>query len=253
MILLATTSPDYLMPNTACQVQYKLGAPNCMAVDVTAACTGFVYALAIANQFIMTGVYKNILVLGAEIIHNFVDYSDRETCILFGDGAGAAILSRSHSEESSKIYSQHLHAEGSLSDLLYIEKGGSQTPFKKGDIIGEDNFIKMKGRDIFKNAVRTMSQCCKEALEFNKMSADEISWIVPHQANTRIIEAVAKHFGISMDKVIDVIEDMGNTSAATIPIALDTAIRDGRIQRDQNLLLTAFGAGLTSGSLLLKY
>lgn len=253
MILVATVSPDQPMPNTACILQHKLGAGECMAVDISAACTGFVYGLSIADQFIRTGTYKNILVVGAEVLHRYVNYKDRETCILFGDGAGAAVLSRAKEEEDSKIYSVHLHADGSISDLFVLPAGGSAIPFSERVLKEELHYVRMKGREIFKHAVRTMSHACDEALEHNNMSADEVSWIIPHQANLRIIEAVAKHFKIPMDKVVVEIEDTANTSAATVIIALDRAIRDGRIQRGQNILLTAFGAGITSGSVLLKF
>lgn len=253
MILVATVSPDQPMPNTACILQHKLGAKDCMAVDVSAACTGFVYALSIADQFIRTGTYKNILVVGAEILHRYVNYKDRETCILFGDGAGAAIVSRARDDEDSQVFSVHLHADGSISDLFVLPAGGSAIPFSERVLNENLQYVKMKGREIFKNAVRTMSQCCEEALEANNMKPEEVSWVIPHQANLRIIEAVAKHFGIPMEKVVVEIEDTANTSAATVIIALDRAIRDGRIQRGQNLLLTAFGAGITSGSVLMRY
>lgn len=253
MILVATVSPDQPMPNTACILQTKLGARDCMAVDISAACTGFVYGFAIADQFIRSGTYKNVLVVGAEILHRYVSYKDRDTCILFGDAAGAAIISRAEETEDSKVYSVHLHADGSISDLFVLPAGGSAIPFTQRVLDEDLQYVKMKGREIFKHAVRTMSQSCDEALIANKMSPEEISWIVPHQANLRIIEAVAKHFGIPMDKVVVEIEDMGNTSAATVIVALDRAIRDGRVQRGQNVLLTAFGAGITSGSLLMRY
>ncbi len=252
-ILVATVSPDQPMPNTACVLQAKLKARSCMAVDLSAACSGFVYSLAVANQFIQTGAMKNILVVGAEVLHHFVNYQDRETCILFGDAAGAAIVSRSSEKQTSKIYSHHLHADGNIGDLFVLPAGGSALPFSQEVLNQNLQFVRMKGREIFKHAVRTMSQCCEEALVTNGFSADDISWVIPHQANIRIIEAVAKNFGISMDKVVIEIEDLGNTSAATVIVALDRAIADGRIRRGQKLLLTAFGAGITSGSLLLEY
>jgi len=253
MILVATVSPDQPMPNTACVLQHKLGARDCMAVDISAACTGFVYGLSIADQFIRSGTYRNILVVGAEVLHRYVNYKDRETCILFGDGAGAAILSRANETEDSQIYSVHLHADGSISDLFVLPAGGSAIPFSERVLRENLQFVRMKGREIFKHAVRTMAQSCDEALEHNKMKPEDVSWVIPHQANLRIIEAVAKHFKIPMDKVVVEIEDTANTSAATVIIALDRAIRDGRIQRGQNLLLTAFGAGITSGSILMRY
>lgn len=252
-ILIATTSPDQLMPNTACVLQHKLGARDCMALDISAACTGFVYALSIANDFIANGSYKTILVVGAEILTRLINYKDRDTCILFGDGAGAMIVTRAEENQSSQIYSHHLHADGNISDLFVFPMGGSAHPYTHENIDNNLHYMKMKGREIFKNAVRTMSQCCGEALEFNKMSGNDVDWMIPHQANLRIIEGVAKHFGISMDKVINIIANMGNTSAATVPIAFDTAVRDGRIKRGNNCMLAAFGAGITSGSILLRY
>ena len=252
-IILGTVSPDQIMPNTACVLQKKLGAGDIFSLDISAACSGFVYGLAIADQFIRTGPYKHILVVGAEVLTRIVNYKDRNTCILFGDGAGAAIASRAEQGEESQIFSHHLHADGGISDLFELPGGGSKHPINQECLDQELQFVRMKGREIFKHAVRTMSQACKEALEFNDMPADQVNWVIPHQANTRIIEAVARHFGISMDKVVVEIKDMGNTSAATVPVALDRAVRDGRIQRGHNLLFTAFGAGITSGSLLMRF
>lgn len=253
MILFATVSPDEIMPNTACNLQKKLGARDCMAVDISAACTGFVYGISIADQFIKTGVYKNILVVGAEHLHHMVNYKDRDTCILFGDGAGAAILSRSKENEDSDILSIDLRADGTIGDLFILPGGGSKIPVSHEMINEGLQYVRMKGREIFKHAVRTMSDCCSAALDQAGMSADEVSWVVPHQANIRIIEAVAKHFGLPMERMVVEIEDMGNTSAATVIVSLDRAIKDGRIKRGQNILLTAFGAGITSGSVLLRY
>jgi 3-oxoacyl-[acyl-carrier-protein] synthase III len=253
MILVATVSGDQVMPSTACVLQHKLGARNVMALDISAACSGFVYGLSVADQFIKTGHYRNILVVGAEVLHPYVNYKDRETCILFGDGAGAAVITRAEADDTSYILSTHMHADGEISDLFVLPAGGSAIPFSQDVLDKGLQYVRMKGREIFKHAVRTMSQSCNEALTANGMSADEVSWVIPHQANVRIIEGVASHFGIPMNKVIVAIEDMGNTSAATIPVAFDQAVRDGRIQRGQNILLTAFGAGITSGSVLLRF
>jgi 3-oxoacyl-[acyl-carrier-protein] synthase-3 len=253
MIIFATVSPDYPMPSSACELQRKLGARNVMAFDLSAACSGFLYGVQIADQFIKTGMHKNILVVGAEILHNWVNFKDRQTCILFGDAAGAAIISRAPENSKSYIMSSHMFAEGDLADLLLIPAGGSKMPNTAATVEQGLNKLVMKGREIFKHAVRTMSHCCDVALEANSLSKDDVDWVIPHQANTRIIEAVAKHFEISMDKVIVEIADMGNTSAATIPVALDRAIRDGRVSRGQNILMTAFGAGLTSGSVMMRF
>lgn len=253
MILVATVSGDQIMPNTACVLQQKLGAKDCAALDISAACSGFLYGFSIADQFIKTGHSKNILLIGAEVLHRFVDYTDRNTCILFGDAAGAAVLTRASDDQDSKVYSSHLHADGSISDLFVLPGGGSAIPFSQNVLDEKLHYVRMNGREIFKHAVRTMSKACDEALAANKMNAEEVDWVIPHQANTRIIEAVAKHFGISMDKVVVEIEKMGNTSAATVIVALDKAIKSGKVKRGQNVLLTAFGAGITSGSLLMRY
>lgn len=252
-IIVATVSPDQVMPSTACVLQHKLGTKNIMALDLSAACSGFVYALAVADQFIRTGPYKNILVVGGEVLHRFVNYKDRDTCILFGDGAGAMIASRAEPGESGEIFSHHLHAEGSIGELFVLPAGGSKIPFSQ-EVLDEGlHYVRMKGREIFKHAVRTMSQCCQEALDFNEMKSQDIDWVIPHQANLRIIEAVGKHFGLPTEKMLIGIENMGNTSAATVPVVFDQAVRDGRIQRGQIVLMTVFGAGITSGSLLMRY
>lgn len=252
-ILLATATPDYPMPNTACLVQHKLGIQNCPSLDMSAACSGFVYALSIANQFIQTGSYKNILVIGAEILHNFVNYTDRNTCILFGDGAGAAIVSQNQTSDDSGIRSYHLDADGSQSKLLEIPAGGSAQVITPEVLKAHGHCVVMKGKELFKEAVYSMNQRCVEALEKNQLKAEDIDWIIPHQANTRIINAVAKQLNVPLEKVINEIKDMGNTSAATVPMALDIAVKDGRIKKGHWVLLVAFGSGLTSGSVLLKY
>lgn len=253
MILVATVSGDHQMPSTAAFVQAKLGAKNVMSLDINAACSGFLYGISIADQFIRTGMYKNILVIGAELLTRYMNYKDRETCILFGDGAGAWVVSRTSVDDKNVIESSHLHADGTLADLLILPSGGSKIPQSHEAIDKGLNFMAMKGREIFKNAVRTMAVCCQEALEQNKMSPDQVDWIVPHQANKRIIEAVADQFKFPMEKVIVYVQETGNTSAASIPLAFDWAVQNGKIKRGQTILLTAFGAGLTSGSLLMRY
>ena len=253
LILVATLSGDYKMPATACVVQAKLGAKNVMSFDLNAACTGFVYGLIVADQFIKTGFYKNILVVGAETLTRIISYKDRDTCILFGDGAGAFIVSRAEENESNVILTGHAHAEGAHAELLWAPGGGTKTPFSQKVLDEGSHFMKMNGKEIFKNATRTMATCCKEALEATNMTADQIDWIVPHQANSRITEAVANLLKFPMEKVISTVHETGNTSAASIPIAFDMAYRDGRIKRGQTILLTAFGAGLTSGSIILKF
>ena len=253
MIIVATVSGDQVMPSTACVLQAKLGCKDVMAFDLSAACSGFVYALSVADQFIRSGMYKNILVVGGEVLHRFVNYKDRDTCILFGDGAGAWILSRADESQDNIIYSSHLHADGSLGELFQLAAGGSKIPITATILENDQQYMTMKGREIFKNAVRTMSQCCSEVLEHNKIPASSVDWVIPHQANRRIIEAVADHFKIPLEKVIIRLAETGNTSAASIPIAVEMGKQEGQIKRGQTILLTAFGAGLTSGSLLFKY
>jgi 3-oxoacyl-[acyl-carrier-protein] synthase-3 len=253
LIVFCTVSPDQVMPSAACVMQAKLGCRPIMAFDLSAACSGFVYGVSVADQFIRTGMYKHVLVIGAEVLHRFVNYKERDTCILFGDGAGAAVISRAEAGDQNVILSSHLHSDGTLGDLFVLPAGGSALPFSQKVLDEELQFVRMKGREIFKHAVRTMSQCCQEALDANGMSKADVQWVIPHQANNRIIEAVAKHFEIPMQNVIVTVHETGNTSAATVPVALDVGIRDGRIKRGDVVLLTAFGAGLTSGSVLLRY
>ncbi|MCE3009951.1 MAG: ketoacyl-ACP synthase III [Proteobacteria bacterium] len=253
LLIVATVTGDQVMPSTACVLQNKLGLKNIPAFDLSAACSGFIYSLSVADQFIKTGQYKTILIVGAEIIHRFVNYEDRETCILFGDGAGAFVLTRAEENDANYVMSTHMRAEGALGELFVLPAGGSKIPFSQDVLENKTQFVKMKGREIFKNAVRTMSSTCHEALEKNQIAPEKVDWLVPHQANMRIMEAVADHFGFPKEKVISVVHEMGNTSAATIPVAFDMAVQDGRIQRGQTILLTAFGAGLTAGSALLRY
>ena len=253
MIIVATVSGDQVMPSTACVLQAKLGCRPIVAFDITAACSGFVYALTIADQFIKTGMYRHVLVVGAEVLHHFVDYKDRETCILFGDAAGAWIVSRAEETDPNIIMSSHLHADGTCGDLFVLPAGGSRMPFTQKILEDGSHYVRMKGREIFKNAVRTMTQCCHEALDHNKISPDEIDWLVPHQANVRILESVADHFKFPKERVVIELHETGNTSAASIPVAFDIARNKGNIKRGQLILLAAFGAGLTSGSVLLRY
>lgn len=253
MIIVGTVTGDRQMPSTACYLQSKLGCGNIMAFDLNAACSGFLYGISIADQFIRTGVYKNILVVGAEVLHRFVNFKDRETCILFGDGAGAWVLSQAKAGETQIIESTHMHADGNLAELLTLPGGGSLMPQSQEVLDNNLHFVSMKGREIFKNAVRTMALCCKEALAANNITADQVDWVVPHQANKRIVEAVADHLEFPMERMIVYLHETGNTSSASIPLAFDWAQKNGKIKRGQTILLTAFGAGLTSGSVLLRY
>ncbi|MFN8944001.1 MAG: beta-ketoacyl-ACP synthase III [Pseudobdellovibrionaceae bacterium] len=253
MIIVATVSPDQVMPSTACVLQEKLKCRNIMGFDISAACSGFVYALSVADQFVRTGFHKHVLVIGAEVLHRFVNYKDRETCILFGDGAGAWIVSQAGPNDLNIILSSHLRTDGNLGDLFVLPAGGSKIPFSQ-EVMDQDlHYVKMKGREIFKHAVRTMVQVCQDALAVNDHTSDQVDWIIPHQANARILQSVAEHFNIPMEKVIMYLHETGNTSAASIPIAFELARIEGKIKRGQTILLTAFGAGITSGSLLMRY
>lgn len=252
-ILYATVSPDHVMPNTACVLQEKLGAKKAAALDISAACSGFVYGLSIADAFIKTGQFKNILLVGAEVLSPMVNWEDRGTCILFGDGAGVALLGRSTAEQTSQVYSTHLYADGWLKDYFIVPAGGTARPISHEVIDQKQHLMQMKGKEIFKVAVKMLADCAVEALEKNGFTLDDLDWMVPHQANLRIIEAVAKRLGFPMEKVIVNMNEYGNTSAATVPTALDGAIRDGRIKRGQLVMCNVFGAGLTYGSALVRY
>ena len=248
LIIIGTTSPDLIFPNIATIVQERLGIRGCAAFSIEAACTGFIYALTTADKFIRAGEANCALVIGAEIITKLVDWSDRTTCVLFGDGAGAVIVKPSNEEG---IISTHLGADGQYRDLLYYPVGVGQNLEKAG--IVEEARIMMKGNEVFKVAVKTLVDVAAEALEANGISKDDLDWLIPHQANLRIMQATAKRLGLSMDKVIQTVQDHGNTSAASVPMALDVGVRDGRIKRGQLLLLEAFGGGFTWGSILLRY
>jgi len=244
LIIVATTTPPQIFPSTASLVQERLNISGCPAFDVQAVCTGFVYALTIADKFIKSGSVKNALVIGAEALSRIVDWTDRNTCVLFGDGAGAVVLQAS---EETGILSTHIHCDGSYNKLLNVPTG-------PGAIESEDSaFIEMQGNDVFKVAVRTLSSIVDETLLANNMDKKDIDWLIPHQANIRIISATAKKLSMPMDHVVVTVDEHGNTSAASIPLALDVAVRDGRIQRGETLLLEAFGGGFTWGSALLKY
>jgi 3-oxoacyl-[acyl-carrier-protein] synthase III len=254
MIIFASVTPDQAMPNAACTLQAKLGAGTCVAWDLNAACSGFVFGASTANQYIKTGMYKNILVIGAEVLSRIVNYKDRDTCILFGDAAGAMIFGRSSGEkDSSEILAESLFSDGTLGDLLTLYAGGSRMPITHEVLDKGLNNMTMKGREIFKNAIRTMSKGAGDVLQATKMSLEDVKWFIPHQANQRILEGVAKQLDFPMSKVIMNLDRTGNTSAATVPVAFDEAVRDGRIKRGDICLITVFGAGLTSGAILMRY
>jgi len=245
LIIVATTTPTRIFPSTASLVQQKLNISNgCPAFDIQAVCTGFVYALSVADKFIKSGSVKNALVIGAESLSRIVDWTDRNTCVLFGDGAGAVVLQAS---EETGILSTHIHCDGSYNELLCVPTGPGSIQN------GTSPYIEMQGNDVFKVAVRTLSSIVDETLAANNLNQHDVDWLIPHQANIRIIAATAKKLSMSMDHVVVTVGEHGNTSAASIPLALDVAVRDGRIQRGETLLLEAFGGGFTWGSTLLKF
>jgi 3-oxoacyl-[acyl-carrier-protein] synthase III len=248
LIVVGTTTPDLIFPNVATIVQERLGIHGCPAFSIEAACTGFIYALSVTDKFIRSGAAKCALVIGAEVITKLVDWSDRTTCVLFGDGAGAVIVKPAQEEG---IISTHLGADGQYRDLLYYPVGVSSNLEKAG--IVEEARILMKGNEVFKVAVKTLGNVATQALEENGIDKSDLDWLIPHQANLRIMQATAKRLDLPMDKVIQTVQIHGNTSAASVPLALDVGVRDGRIQRGHLLLLEGFGGGFTWGSILLRY
>ena len=249
LIVLATTTPDKVFPSTACLVQQRLDIHGCAAFDVQAVCTGFIYAVAVAEKFIRTGSAKCALVIGAETFSRIIDWTDRGTCVLFGDGAGAVVLEAS---DIPGVLSTHLHADGAYENLLHVP-GGVSRGFDIADAEGDPHFTHMRGNEVFKMAVNTLGRIVDETLQANDMKKSDVDWLVPHQANIRIINATARKLNMPMNKVVVTVDQHGNTSAASVPLALDTAVRDGRIQRGEVLLLEAFGGGFTWGSVLLRF
>lgn len=248
LIVVGTTTPDVVFPSTACLIQEKLGIAGCAAMDVNAACSGFVYALSVADKFVRAGAAKTALVIGAETLTRIVDWTDRTTCVLFGDGAGAVVLK---ADTETGILSTHLHADGSKKDLLSCPAGVS-SGFDAGDPQGGVR-IQMVGNEVFKYAVRALDGVVDETLDANGLGRGDLDWLIPHQANLRIIEATAKRLDMPMERVIVTVDRHGNTSAGSVPLALDEAVRSGRVQRGQLVLLEAFGGGFTWGSALLRY
>lgn len=243
LIIVATTTPDQTFPSNACLLQNRLDIHGCPAFDVQAVCTGFVYALSIADNFVRTGAARCALVVGAETLSRIIDWTDRVTCVLFGDGAGAVVIGAA---DEPGIISSHLHADGAYKSLLQVPagigNGGTGSPY-----------MEMKGNEVFRVAVTTLGRIVDEALDANGMERSDIDWLVPHQANLRIIQATARKLDLDMEQVVVTVGSHGNTSAASIPLALDRAVRDGRIQRGHTLLMEAFGGGFTWGSVLLRY
>ncbi|MGB1110476.1 MAG: beta-ketoacyl-ACP synthase III [Gammaproteobacteria bacterium] len=247
LIVVATTTPDKVFPSTACLLQARLGADGCAAFDIQAVCTGFVYALGVADNFIKSGSAKNALVIGAETFSRIIDWTDRGTCVLFGDGAGAVVIEASG---EPGILSSHLHADGNYEKLLHVPTGPGSSVEAEAEASA---FVEMRGNEVFRMAVTTLGRIVDETLEANRMVKSDIDWLVPHQANIRIIQATARKLRMNMDNVVVTVHEHGNTSAASVPLAFDVAVRDGRIQRGQTVLMEAFGGGFTWGSILLRY
>ncbi len=247
LIVVGTTTPDRIYPSTACRLQARLGAGGCAAFDVQAVCTGFIYALGVADRFVRTGGVNRALVVGADTHSRLLDWSDRGTCILFGDGAGAVTLEPAG---EPGILSTHLHADGRYESLLYVEGG---TPAGAGATREGNAYTHMRGNEVFKMAVRTLMRIADETLAANGMDKSQVDWLIPHQANIRIIEATARKLDLPMERVVVTVDRHGNTSAASVPLALDVAVRDGRVKRGDVLLLEAFGGGFTWGSALVRF
>ncbi|MFP4607701.1 beta-ketoacyl-ACP synthase III [Thiohalospira sp.] len=247
LIIFATTTPDRVFPSTACLLQERLGVHGSPAFDIQAVCTGFVYALDVADKFIRAGGVRNALVVGAETLSRITDWTDRSTCVLFADGAGAVVLSAA---EEGGILSTHLHADGAFKDLLTVPAGISSG---YDQVQAGEAYMHMKGNEVFKVAVNTLGSMVDETLAHNGLAKSDVDWLIPHQANIRIIQATARKLRLGMERVVVTVDRHGNTSAASIPLALDEAVRDGRIQRGERLLLEAFGGGFTWGAALIEY
>jgi len=252
-IVLSTATPDRLLPSTAVELQAQLGATRAAAFDLSAACTGWIYGMTVAEGMIQSGVIETALVVGAEKMSAIVDWKDRSTCVLFGDGAGAVVLKRNQSGASKGILSAFLRSDGKLAELLWRPAGGAAIPFSETVLQERSSYVKMAGREVFKHAVRQMSEACDRALDGAKLTGKDIDVLIPHQANNRIIEATAKHASVPMEKVYVNVDRFGNTSSASIPIAIDEAIERGRIKPGTTALLCAFGAGFTWGSMVIRF
>ena len=252
-IILATLTPDTYCPAGACYVQNLLGATNACAFDLSAACTGFVYAITVGSSLVRTGVHKNVLVLGAETLSRFIDYTDRNTCILFGDGAGAAVLSRAEEGSDSRLLDHYLRSDGGGTDLIIMPGGGARRPASYDTVDGKLHFLSMQGNDVFKFATKSMQTLIETAIERNELSVDDLDLVVPHQVNSRIIDTVLRKVDIPEEKIYLNLQRYGNTSAASVPMALHEAVEEGRVQAGNLVLLVAFGAGLTWGYNLVRW
>jgi 3-oxoacyl-[acyl-carrier-protein] synthase-3 len=251
LIIVATTTPDMLFPSTACLVQHRLGATRAVAFDLAAACSGFLFGLSVADQYIHTGQYETVLLIGAEVMSRITDWTDRSTCILFGDGAGAVVL-RAHSGDRG-VLSTHIHSDGALWDLIQVPGGGSRMPPSDELLRARGQFIRMKGNETFRYAVRTLEEAVHEALKANGITIADIALLIPHQANIRILRAVADRLGLPPERVMLNLERFGNTSAASVAVALDEAVRSQRVREGDLLLLESFGAGLTWGAACVRW
>lgn len=251
VIIVATATPDMIFPATACVVQARLGAERAAAFDILAACSGYLYALKVADGLLRTGAYRNALIIGAETLSKALDFTDRNTCVIFGDAAGASVLVPRAGDRG--VLSTHIYADGASGELIQIPAGGSRRPATAETVANREHYIKMRGNETYKIAVRRMEEVVLECLEANRVRPGDIDVVVPHQANLRIIEAVMSRLGVPMEKVVLTIEQYGNTSAACIPMALDLAVRDGRVKPGHLVLMVAFGGGLTWGAGLMRW
>jgi len=251
-IVLSTATPDRLLPATAVDLQAELGATRAAAFDISAACTGWIYAMTIAEGLISSGVIETALVVSAEKMSAIVDWKDRATCVLFGDGAGATVLKRAKTHQRG-VLSAYMRSDGTLAELLWRPSGGAKVPYTQATLDDRSTYVKMAGREVFKHAVRSMADACDRALDAARLTGKDIDVLIPHQANVRIIEATAKHANIPMDKVYVNVDRYGNTSSASIPIALDEAVERGRVKEGTTALFVAFGAGFTWGSMVVRF
>jgi 3-oxoacyl-[acyl-carrier-protein] synthase-3 len=251
LIILATVTPDMPIPATACTIQHELGCSKAASFDLAAGCSGFIYAQSVAKHFLLSSMFKNVLVIGGEMLSKYVDWKDRSTCVLFADGAGAVVMTSS--EEPRGVLASAMHTDGSMVDFLYMPGGGSLHPPGQKMLDERLHYIRMRGNETFKVAVRSMEEVCREVLNRAELTAEDVDWLVPHQANRRIITAVGKRLGIPEERCFINIDRYGNTSAASIPIALDEAVRGGRIKSDDIVMMTAFGAGLTWAASVVRW
>ncbi len=253
IIIVGTSTADMMSPSSACIVQHRLGAKKAVAFDINAACPGFIYGLAVAQKFMQDGSYDHALVVGGEIVSNRIDFKDKATCILFGDGAGAVVLGHSNQNGDGEILNIDIESDGDLWDLIHVPGGGSRIPPSQKMLEEGLHYVKMQGNEVFKYAVRIMVDSALKAMKSAGITSDEIDWFIPHQANIRILETVAERLGIVKEKVVITVHKYGNTSAASIPTALDEGVRSGQIGRGDLILTTSFGAGLTWGAALFRY